>query len=128
MKLMIKKPYQSCSFISLCTTEKSHPRLVKITPTLTRIITVRLRGLGGRSVRLTEHTKAGVRHVEGLIAVVEAGHRHGGRGQAAPPILTAAAAGHCLSAGPLVMVTTADDGLLLVRGKHCGPTCGQNVC
>ena len=119
---MIKKPYQSCSFISLCTTEKSHPRLLKITPALTRIITVRLRGLGGWSVGLTQHPEAGVRHVEGLIAVVEAGHRHGGRGQAAPPILTPAA-GH-----PLVIVTTADDGLLLVRGKHWGPTCGQNVC
>ena len=118
---MIKKPYQSCSFISLCTTEKSHPRLLKITPALTRIITVRLRGLGGWSVRLTQHTEAGVRHVEGLIAVVEAGHRHGGRGQAAPPILTP-------TTDHLVIVTTAHNGFLLVRGKHCGPTCGQNVC
>ena len=50
------------------------------------------RGLGGWSVRLTEDPEAGVRHVQGLVTVVETGHGHRGRGQAAPPILTTAAA------------------------------------
>ena len=97
------------------------------------------RGLGGWSVRLTEDTEAGVRHVQGLVAVVEAGHGHRGRGQAAPPILTAAAAGPCppppLGTGHWphgALLITRHDGLLgVVRGEHCGPTCRQkcvSVC
>ena len=137
MKLMIKKPYQSCSFISLHNWEISS-LVLKSHRALTRNVTMR-RGLGGWSVRLTEDTEAGVRHVQGLVTVVETGHGHRGRGQATPPILAAAAACPCppprLGTGHWphgALVITCHDGLLgVVRGEHCGPTCRQkcvSVC